>query len=48
MLRVPAQSNTLFQVVHAEQMVFPLRVQHAEHDHALVITHGIGADQLLL
>ena len=27
-------------------MVFPLLIEHAQHDHALVIAHGIGADQL--
>ena len=31
----------------SRQVVFPLRVEHAQHDHALVIAHGIGADELL-
>ena len=47
MLPVAAQADALFQVVHREQMIFPLPVDHAQHDHALVIAHGLGADQLL-
>ena len=31
-----------------EQVVFPLRVDHAQHDHALVVAHRLGADQLFL
>ena len=48
MLSIPAQTDSFFEVVHAEQMVFPLAIKHAKHDHALVIAHGLGADQLLL
>ena len=29
-----------------EQVIFPLRVDHAQHDHALVVAHGLGADEL--
>ena len=46
--RVTAQVDALFQVVHGKQVIFPLRVDHAQHDHALVIAHGVGADQLFL
>src|SRR5579863_6663794 len=42
-LAVSTETNTLFQVVHAEQVVFPLRVEDAEHDHALVMAHSFGA-----
>ncbi len=31
-----------------EQVVFPLLVEHAQHDDALVMAHRLGADQLLL
>ena len=48
MLCVAAQADALFQVIHREQVVFPLRVDHAQHDHALVIAHGFGANQHLL
>ena len=27
-------------------MVFPLLIENAQHDHALVIAHGLGADKL--
>src|SRR5258708_5382875 len=29
-------------------MIFPLLVDHAQHDHALVMAHGIGADKFFL
>ena len=29
-------------------MVFPLLVEHAQHQHALVIAHCVGADEFLL
>src|SRR5271165_1823918 len=48
MLTVAAQPDALAQVVHAEQVVFPLLVNDAEHDDALVVAHGLRADQLLL
>ena len=44
-LPVTPKTDALLQVIHAKEMVFPLRIQHAEHDHALVITHCIGADK---
>jgi len=34
MLAVAAQADALFQVIHAEEVIFPLRVDHAEHDGA--------------
>ena len=45
-LPVAAQPDALFQVVHVPQVVFPLRIEDAQHDHALVVAHGVGADQL--
>ena len=45
MLTVTAQADALFEVVHVAEMIFPLGIDHAEHDHALVVAHGIGADQ---
>src|SRR5271166_952150 len=47
MLTVAAQPDALAQVVHAEQVVFPLLVNHAEHNDALVVAHRVGANQLL-
>ena len=47
MLPIAAKPDALLQVVHVEQVVFPLRIEHAQHDHALVVAHGIGANQLL-
>src|SRR5581483_7223314 len=46
-LPIAAQADSLFQVVHAEEMVFPLRVKNTQHDHALVIAHRIRSNQLL-
>jgi hypothetical protein len=48
MLAVAAQPDALLEVVHVEEVVFPLRVEHAQHDHALVIAHGIRPDQSFL
>src|SRR2546428_7003531 len=46
MLAIAPETNSLFQVIHSEEVVFPLRVEHAEHDHALVVAHGIRPNQL--
>ena len=35
-------------MVHREQVILPETVEHTEHDHALVIAHGLFADDLLL
>ena len=43
LLRIAAQADAFFEVVHGEQVIFPQAVDHAEHDHALVIAHGLGA-----
>ena len=49
LLRIAAQADAFFQVVHREQVVFPQAVDHAEHDHALVIAHGLQrAENLFL
>ena len=45
MLPVPAQPDAFLQVIHAEQVIFPLLVDHAQHDHALVMAHGLRADE---
>src|SRR5262249_34386744 len=47
-LAVTAKTDSLFEVVHIQQVVFPLLVEYAQHDHALVITHGFGTDKLFL
>ena len=47
-LPIAPQPNALLQVIHIEEVVFPQRIEHAQHDHALVIAHGFGPDQLLL
>src|SRR3984957_8361401 len=39
-LAISAQADALFEVIHAEQVIFPLLVDHAQHDHALVMAHG--------
>ena len=44
LLAISAQTDAFLEVVHAQQMVFPQAVEHAEHDHALVQPHG-GAAQ---
>src|SRR5580692_867830 len=36
-LAVAAQANALLEVVHTQEMIFPLRIENAEHDHALVM-----------
>ena len=45
-LAVAAQADALLEVIHAEEVVLPLLVDHAKHDHAFVMTHGLRADQL--
>ena len=47
MLSVSTQADSFLEVVHAEQMVFPLPIEHAQLNHALVISHRFGANQLL-
>ena len=39
LLRITAQADAFLQVIHGEQVVFPEAVDHAEHDHALVVAH---------
>src|SRR5580700_4030693 len=45
-LAIATQADALLEMIHAEEVVFPLRVEHTEHDHALVVAHGLRADQL--
>src|SRR3984885_11991688 len=47
-LAVTSQSNSLLEMVHAEEVIFPLRIQNAEHDHALVMAHRLWTNQFLL
>ena len=42
LLRIAAQADAFLQVIHGEQVVFPEAVDHAEHDHALVIAHLVA------
>ena len=46
-MSITAKADAFFQVIHVEQVVFPLLVEHAQHNHALVITHGVRADEFL-
>src|SRR5581483_7601527 len=48
LLRIAAQTNALFEVIHREQMVFPQAVDHAQHHHALVIAHRLRTKDLFL
>ncbi len=48
LLRIAAQPDALFQVVHREQVILPQAVDHAQHHHALVIAHRLRAENLLL
>ena len=48
LLGVAAQADAFLEVVHGEEMVLPEAIEDAEHDDALVITHGRGAEDLLL
>ena len=47
LLRIAAQADAFFQVVHGKQVVFPQAVDDAEHDHALVIAHLRRREDLL-
>ena len=46
MLAIATQADAFAQVIHVQQVIFPLLIEHAQHDHALVITHCIRTDQL--
>src|SRR5271166_3480601 len=46
LLSVAAQSDTFLEVIHRQQMVFPLVVDDVEHDDALGLAQVIRADQL--
>src|SRR5438477_7030882 len=45
-LGIAAQADAFLEVVHVQQVIFPLLVDNSEHDHALVVAHGIGAEAL--
>src|SRR5580692_1073282 len=44
MLAVTAQADALLEMVHAEEVIFPLRIEYAQHNHALMMAHGLGAN----
>ena len=46
MLPIAAKPDAFFQVIHAQQVIFPLLVDHTEHDHALVMAHGVESNEL--
>ncbi len=48
LLRIAAQADPLFQVIHREQVILPQPVDHAQHHHPLVVAHGGRAKNLLL
>ena len=48
LLRVAAEADAFFEVVHGEEVIFPETVEDGEHDDALVVAHGGGAEDLLL
>ena len=47
-LSVAAETDALFEVIHREQVVFPLVVDDVEHDVALGFAHEAGADEVFL
>ena len=48
LLRVAAEADAFLEVVHGEEMILPKAVEDGEHDDALVVAHGGGAEDLLL
>ena len=48
LLRVAAKADSFLEVVHCEQVIFPEPVEDREHDDALVVAHGLWAEDLLL
>jgi len=47
-LAVAAQPDTFLEVIHRQQVIFPLVVDDIEHHHALGFAHVVRADQLFL
>src|SRR5437867_813514 len=47
-LTIPSQSDAFFEVVHREKMVFPMRVNDLQHEHAFVVSHLRSADERFL
>src|SRR5882724_1892025 len=47
-LSVATKADTLLKVVHVQEVVLPKLINDAEHDHALVVAHGVGSEELLL
>ncbi len=45
---VGAVTDALLQLVHRQQVVLPLVVDHVQHHHALGVPHGVGAHQRFL
>src|SRR5574337_2182533 len=44
LLAVAPEADPLLQVVHAQQVVLPLRVHHLQQHHPLQVPHHVGAD----
>ena len=47
-LRIAAQMNPLTQMIHGRQVVFPLGVQHLQHNGLFKMTHHLAARQVFL
>jgi len=46
-LPIAAQTDAFLEVVHRQQVIFPLVVDDVEHDDALGVAHVLGTDQVL-
>lgn len=46
-LSVSAQADAVSQMVHAQQVIFPVVVDHLEQQHLLEVAHEFGAEFLL-
>src|SRR5450432_4585120 len=47
LLAVGPVADALLELVHGQQVVFPLVVDHLQHDDALGLAHDVGAHQIL-
>ncbi len=47
-LAVTAEADALLQVIHGQEVILPVRINHPEHDHLLELTHERLAEFLLL
>ena len=46
LLGVAAEADALLEVVHGEEVILPEAVEDGEHDDALVVAHGVRAEDL--